>query len=141
MKQAIAIVAVVVAIGLGWLIFGNKKDNPTTNSSSTSTNSSNQPASTDQTNKDTAATATDQVKIDDMAFSPADITVKKGTTVTWVNDESVSHTVTENDGKDGPSSPPLSHEQSYTFKYDTVGTFHYHCSIHPEMTGTVTVTE
>jgi plastocyanin len=76
-----------------------------------------------------------------MAFSPADITVKKGTTVTWTNQDSVAHTVVETDGQDGPKSNDLNNGQSYTFTYNTVGAFKYHCSIHPMMTGTVTVTE
>jgi amicyanin len=139
MKQALAIVAVVVAIGIGWLIFGNKKDASPPSPSSSSSNS--QSGKTNQTSQSTNPAVTDKVKIADMAFSPAAITIKKGTTVTWTNNDSVSHTVTENDGQNGPSAPPLGQDQSYTFKFDQAGTFHYHCSIHPEMTGTVTVTE
>lgn len=87
------------------------------------------------------AVATDTVTIANFAFSPADITVKKGTTVTWTNKDSAAHTVTETDGKAGPASSDLPQGKSYSFTYDTVGTFAYHCSIHPDMIGTVTVTD
>jgi heme/copper-type cytochrome/quinol oxidase subunit 2 len=49
--------------------------------------------------------------------------------------------VTENDGQTGPDSDLLSPGQSYSFTFNQAGTFHYHCKIHPEMTGTVTVTD
>jgi plastocyanin len=68
--------------------------------------------------------------------------VKKGTTVTWTNKDSAGHTVVESDGQaGGPSSGTLANGQSYQFTFNTPGTFHYKCSIHPQMTATVTVTE
>jgi plastocyanin len=50
----------------------------------------------------------------------------------------MSHTVTGDNG--GPSSQPLATGQSYSFTFNTAGTFAYHCSIHPSMTGMVIVT-
>ncbi len=81
------------------------------------------------------------VTIENFAFSPASITVKKGTAVTWANKDNTSHTVTETDGQKGPDSGNMANGKNYSFTYDSVGTFKYHCSIHPSMTGTVTVTE
>ncbi|HEY6736422.1 MAG TPA: cupredoxin family copper-binding protein [Candidatus Saccharimonadia bacterium] len=81
-----------------------------------------------------------KASIKDMAFSPAGLTVKAGTTVTWKNEDSVSHNVVETDGQAGPSSGTLANGQTYSFAFSTPGTYHYHCSIHPSMTGTVTVT-
>lgn len=92
-------------------------------------------------NSGTQATATNSVNIENFAFSPANITVKKGTTVTWTNKDSVAHTVTETDNLNGPKSSTLATGKSFVFTFDTAGTYHYHCSIHSEMTGTVTVTE
>jgi plastocyanin len=85
--------------------------------------------------------ATDKVTISNFSFSPASITVKKGTAVTWTNHDSVAHTVVETDGQTGPQSQDIANGQSYSFTYNTVGTFHYHCSIHPDMTGQVVVTD
>jgi len=87
-----------------------------------------------------APVATNLVDIKDMAFNPSAITVKKGTTVSWTNKDSIPHTVTETDGQGGPASAYLNNGASYSFTFNTVGTFHYHCAIHG-FTGTVEVTE
>lgn len=93
------------------------------------------------TNSNTTSTASGQntVSISGMAFSPITLTVTKGTTVTWTNNDSVSHTVTGDNG--GPASGSLKQGGTYTYAYTTVGTFPYHCAIHPSMTATVVVTE
>lgn len=86
--------------------------------------------------------ATNQVVIHDYEFTPADITVKKGTTVTWTNKDLVAYTVVEDDGQTGgPASSPIPKDQTYSFKFAKSGLFHYHNSLDPNMTGTVTVTE
>ena len=87
------------------------------------------------------AESTNAVTISNYAFSPANITVAKGTTVTWTNKDSVGHTVTETDNLKGPASSVLNNGDTYSFTFDTAGTYHYHCSIHHEMVGTVTVTD
>lgn len=132
MQKAIiaVIVVVILAIG-GWAL---TKDNKNSSNSQT-----NQPAQ-NSTNQQPAASA-NSVTIKDMAFSPANISVAKGTKVTWTNNDSITHTVTESDSQKGPASQPLSPGSSYSFTFDQAGTFHYHCTIHPEMTGTVTVTD
>jgi plastocyanin len=79
------------------------------------------------------------IEIIDFGFSPKNVSVKKGTTVTWVNHDSASHTVTAAPG--GPSSATLKPGQSYSFTFTIAGTVNYHCSIHPGMTGTVVVAE
>jgi len=70
------------------------------------------------------------------AFEPKTVTIKVGQTVTWTNQDSVTHTVT---GDGGISSGDLSKGKSYSKTFDTAGTFNYHCSIHPSMTGQVIV--
>jgi plastocyanin len=80
------------------------------------------------------------VTIQNFAFSPAAITVAKGTTVTWTNRDSTAHTVTVDSGN-GPKSSQLQKDQTYSFKFDQAGTAAYHCSIHPYMKASVTVTE
>ncbi len=79
------------------------------------------------------------VTIQNFAFSPASITVARGTTVTWTNQDSSTHQI----ASDAPgqfSSGPLSKGASYSFRFDTPGTYPYICSIHPSMKATVTVT-
>jgi plastocyanin len=78
-------------------------------------------------------------------FSPASITIKKGTRVTIINkDPTASHTITTY--YNGPDQPPVdmavlspNEEYSYTFQTES-GTIRYWDSQHPWMNGTVTVT-
>ncbi|NMH93256.1 cupredoxin family copper-binding protein [Pseudonocardia bannensis] len=80
--------------------------------------------------------ATATVSIANFAFAPAAITVKAGTTVTWTNNDSAPHDV-----RGGPlQSPTLNKGGTFSHTFATPGTFRYICSIHPSMTGTVTVT-
>lgn len=139
MKKVVPIIIVAVVVIVGAVLYFVSKNNSTSNSGSSSQRASmsNQPEKSATANPQAA----DKVTIQGMAFNPAAITVKKGTTVTWTNEDPVSHTVTETDGQDGPNSATLSKGHTYTFTYDTAGTFKYHCSIHPDMTGTVTVTD
>ncbi len=76
-------------------------------------------------------------------FSPATITIKAGTTVTWKNVTSVAHTVTSDDGgkafDSGTSNPIAAQTGTFSFTFKTPGTFTYHCTFHPFMKGTVIV--
>lgn len=76
------------------------------------------------------------------AFSPATITIKVGTTVTWTNNTSAPHTVTSDDGTtfdSGASNPISANGGTYSFTFTKAGTFTYHCQIHPFMKATVIV--
>jgi plastocyanin len=76
------------------------------------------------------------------AFSPANLTIKAGTTVTWKNATMVSHTVTSDDGKSfdsGTTNPIAAQSGTFSFTFTTAGTFAYHCSIHPFMKATIIV--
>jgi plastocyanin len=75
------------------------------------------------------------------AFSPATLTIKAGTTVTWKNNTSVGHTVTSDDGKsfDSGTSNPIATGATFSFTFTTPGTFAYHCEIHPFMKATIIV--
>ncbi len=70
-----------------------------------------------------------------IGYVPNTFTVKKGVTVTWTNNDTMDHTVTGN----GWASPTLAPGQSYSRRFDTAGSFDYHCAIHPAMQGTVNV--
>jgi len=141
-KTALAIVIAIVAVGaiaLGISMTHNKKSTQTS-SSSGSSNAANM-SNMNNTGSDTsAAVATDKVSIENFAFSPAKITVKKGTTVTWTNNDSTAHTVTGDDNS-AIDSGTLNKGDTYTFKFDAAGTFAYHCAFHSSMTASVTVTE
>jgi len=70
-------------------------------------------------------------------FIPSDLTVVAGTTVTWMNTDSVAHTSTSD--ANGWNSGIVSPGGQFSFAFPTAGTFSYHCAIHPGMVGTVVV--
>lgn len=81
------------------------------------------------------------VSIKDFQFLPAQITVKKGTTVRWTNNEKRQyHNVWFE--KAGDAEPDyIFPEETYEKSFDAVGTFPYRCGPHPEMVGKVIVAE
>jgi plastocyanin len=85
---------------------------------------------------------TAKVSLKNIAFNPKDVSVAKGGTITWTNNESVPHDVTKDSGP-GPdfSSGKGNLQQGDTYKqtFNTPGTINYVCTIHPNMTGTITV--
>ena len=84
-----------------------------------------------------SSTATAEVTIDNFSFRPQTITVVVGTTVTWTNRDDIPHTVVSDDGVFKSKARDTDEQFSYTF--DKAGTYPYHCSIHPKMTGQVVV--
>lgn len=85
-----------------------------------------------------ASLTTDKISIQSFAFLPGITRVKVGATVTWTNLDSIGHTVTVDSGT-GPSSGTLQRGQSYSYTFTQAGSYAYHCSIHPEMRGTIVV--
>lgn len=78
------------------------------------------------------------VQIAGFAFNPPALTVAAGQSVTFVNDDSVAHTSTSDDGTwDSDHIPP---GQSFSVELDQPGSYSYHCAIHPFMQGTIVVT-
>ena len=73
------------------------------------------------------------------SYSPNPVEVKAGETVTWVNDDSAAHTATSKDGIF--NSDVLFRGQSFSYTFDKAGEYQYFCSPHPDMVGTVVVTE
>ena len=81
------------------------------------------------------------ITIKSFSFSPQEMTVKQGTTVTWMNQDPVPHTIVSDAGApEAISSEPISQGASFSFTFTKPGTYPYHCSIHPSMTGSVIVT-
>ncbi len=74
------------------------------------------------------------------SYTPNPGTVKVGQTVAWQNNDVITHTATSDSGAfDTGAIPPGATSNPITM--NTAGTFSYHCSIHPTMTGTLTVTQ
>ena len=98
-----------------------------------------------------------QVTIRDFSFSPSTMQIKAGTTVTWTNNGTMSHTTVSDNGvwTSGTLAPPSggggygggTAGQSFPFTFNTPGSYPYHCSLHPptqsqyaSFVGTITVT-
>lgn len=94
--------------------------------------------------------------IKNFKYEKPNIKIKKGTKVTWTNQDAIKHNVMlEHEGSDKPHDPPTAAEvdpnqlagpllakgESYSFTFDEVTANPYHCSPHPFMKGSVTVTE
>ncbi|MBU6429277.1 MAG: cupredoxin domain-containing protein [Cyanobacteria bacterium REEB65] len=79
------------------------------------------------------------VTLSGFAFNPQSLTVKAGTAVTFTNKDSVGHTVTPDNAGEFTGSGTLTGGQSQTITFAQPGTYAYHCSIHPSMTGTIVV--
>ena len=84
-----------------------------------------------------------KVGMEGIQFKPDAVTVAKGGTVTWTNNESVGHDVTKEagPGAEFSSGERGAMKQGDTFEqtFDAAGKIDYVCTVHPNMTGTVTV--
>jgi len=95
-----------------------------------------QTPATNDTNVTPTPATNATITISNFAFNPQTLTVKAGTTVTWVNDDPAGHTVTV-DG--GFSSGTFSKGQSFSHTFNDTGAYDYHCTIHPSMKGKIIV--
>lgn len=84
----------------------------------------------------TSSTA-NQVIVENFSFQPGTLTVKAGTTVTWVNHDDEPHTVNENNKTF--KSGTLDTDAKFSYKFTSPGTYSYFCSLHPRMTGQIIV--
>jgi plastocyanin len=75
--------------------------------------------------------------IKDFAFNPATIQAKVGQSITWTNQDSTAHTVTLDDKS--VDSGNVEANATYSHAFTQAGTFTYHCAIHQQMKGAVTV--
>ena len=78
-----------------------------------------------------------QVAIENFSFTPATLTIAAGTTVTWINHDDVTHTVTAADKRF--VSGAIDTDGTYSHQFTTPGTYAYHCAIHPTMTAQIIV--
>jgi len=76
------------------------------------------------------------IKIGNFTFGPQELKVKAGTTVTWINEDDIPHTVVS---LNNFRSKALDSDDKFSFTFTTPGTYKYFCSLHPHMTGTIVV--
>ena len=129
----LAIIVLIILVAAAAFAINHKstnkpsQTNSNTNSSSTSSSSGNQPL-------------TGTINIKNMMFTPSQITVAKGGTVTWTNNDNTTHTVIDDlSNVGGPASGDIPPGGTYSFTFTKTGSFQYHCQIHPSMRGTIVV--
>lgn len=110
------IVVVLVVVIAGFYVFNGKSN-------------SNSPSNVESGNV---------VKISGFAFSPSEIKIKSGESVTWINEDNAPHAIVSNSGNE-LASDSFSKGKSYIHTFNSAGTYEYHCSIHPSMKGKVIV--
>lgn len=79
------------------------------------------------------------VTISSFTFSPATLTVKVGTTVTWTNNDDVPHSIVADPSGADFKSGNFGKGESFSFTFNKVGEFAYHCGVHPSMKAKVVV--
>ena len=122
MKKILIIVFILIIIGIVWVYNKNTISVPV--------------SSVPATSNVTAKNAIINVSIKNFAFNPAQINIKTGDKVTWINQDSVPHSIVINGVE---KSETLSLDGSFEQIFNTPGTYSYNCGIHPSMKGTVVV--
>ena len=84
-----------------------------------------------------ASSESPKIVIKDFVFTPMSLKVTAGSTVTWANMDDEPHTVVSDIGLF--RSGALDTGESFSYKFDAPGTYHFTCSIHPRMVGTIVV--
>ncbi|WP_429553869.1 cupredoxin domain-containing protein [Paraburkholderia sp. MM5477-R1] len=90
-----------------------------------------------QGQKQTVASTPNAIVIKNFMFSPMQLTIKAGTTVTWKNLDGEPHSVVNDAGLF--RSAALDQDDTYQFKFDKPGVYKIFCGIHPNMKATITV--
>lgn len=131
-----AIIVVLILVVGGAVAINHKNKDSNTNTA----NTSSQTSSNTTTSNSTQSTSTGAIEIKNMMFTPPQISISKGGTVTWTNNDTTTHTVVDDlSNVGGPSSGQIAPGATYSFTFVKTGSFQYHCSIHPSMRGTIVV--
>ena len=136
MTKLLALTLACLALGLGLAACGGDDDS--------GGGSGDGGSSSGQSDGGSSGSGGTSVSMQNVQFSPKDLTVNAGETITFTNDESVPHDVHKQSGPGGDfsSGPDGGMQQGDTFelKLDKPGTYDYVCHVHaPGMAGTITV--
>lgn len=132
MNNKIVIGIILVIVVIGGLILISKY--PSSNNQQLSV----QPQTSSQTNPQISpktSVASNNIVIQNFSFNPSSLTVKQGTKVAWVNNDSAPHKIKS----DAFNSTDLNQGDKFEFTFNNKGTFTYICSIHPSMKGEIIV--
>ncbi|MEO5691376.1 MAG: plastocyanin/azurin family copper-binding protein [Candidatus Saccharimonadales bacterium] len=138
-KSSVISIAIVTLVIVGLGVFAVNRNN----SGSNDMGSMNMDNKNSSNNSDTMMVAPNTVVMDDLEFEQKEITVKKGTTVTWKNQDTAKHNVIFDDDSVGKveDSKLIGNGEELKFTFDKSGEFTYFCEPHPFMKAKVIVTE
>ena len=161
-KTSVLLVAglVLVATGVVFGIFKWQGSNSGNKEHASSAEHHSEHSGTEQSTNaseiDLTSQTTVSIDIKDYAYTKANIKIKRGTTVTWTNQDTVRHNAMKehddgDEAHDGPTrdevqddvfaGPLLAKGESYSFTFNEAGSNPYHCAPHPYMKGIITVVE
>lgn len=136
MKTTLAASIIFVVIAIAVIFAVNHK-------SHNSNNSYTSPPSSNNSNSSSSSSSASQGAVtitNNMIFTPSQISVSVGSTVTWTNNDNTTHTVIDDLANvGGPHSGDIAPGATYSYKFTKAGSYQYHCSIHPQMRGTIVV--
>jgi hypothetical protein len=72
------------------------------------------------------------VEIDNVSFTPSELTVNVGTKVTWTNHDDIPHTATAKGKPPAFDSETLDTDGKFSFTFDQPGIYAYYCKLHPQ---------
>lgn len=145
----ITVIVIIILIIAGYALYNSYQMSSvstttnTTNTTDTTNNtviiptviSTSSTPNTSAVNNVVTAPENYSVQIVNYSFNPASLTIKRGDSVTWINNDSAPHQISGA----GFVGPVLSSGQSYKFRFNVSGTYSYICNIHPGMKGRVIV--
>jgi len=144
-STAAVLIAVVAVLGIIGVVYAtNNSEESKVSDKSSSSDVSNNNTSNSQASNENQVISESEVTMDikDFDFSKPDISIKKGTKVTWTNRDSSRHDVTPDDPTaEFQASKLLAQGESYSVTFNTVGLFNYICSPHPYMKAVIKVVE
>lgn len=141
---SVVVVVVLAAVAIGATAFKNDDSKSAMNNNDMSDMSmpENNTMNNAMTEGSNQAVESNQITYKGFAVSPKMLKVKKGTTVTWTNQDDAKHDVTpDSETADFKASELFGKGESYSVTFNSVGTFNYICSPHPYMKGTIEVVE
>lgn len=146
-NKIIGIIVAVLIVG-GGVVFALANNSDSSNNTQQSGQTGRSEMNMASGNQSEASESSDEpmqtnmVFMKNIDFTPEKITVKKGTTVTWTNQDDVQHNVApDNPTEEFKKSELFGKGGTYSVTFNTVGSYSYNCTPHPFMKGTVVVTE
>lgn len=135
--------SIVLIILSSLLLFGCNRDK---NSSTAPDISNEDQSSTNVTSQgDNVVPVANLIIIEKDSFNPKNLTVKIGTTVTWINKDPFGHWIASDPYPSKSDLPALDSKkgllqsEQYKFKFEKVGKFYYHDELNANLTGSITV--